>query len=90
VYHVNVTALVSRRLGELIPTREGLLRVLNRLYDQLENHADVYRNRRDPQDPDHFTYEHALYVNGRWRRFRFSVNDVRATGHLFVMAVSSL
>jgi hypothetical protein len=89
VMHVVVDPKISKRLGELIANnREVLLMVLNRLHDQLGNHAERYRGRRDPEDPDLFDYVHALYVDGKWYRFRFSVNDAKATDHLFVEAVS--
>jgi hypothetical protein len=82
--------LVSATLGNILASRrEPLLAVLNRLYDQLGNHADRYRSRRDPNDPDLFDY--VLYLaddQNDWHTFRFSVDDRQATGFLFVVAVS--
>jgi len=54
--HVIVCEVVSQALGEVLPKREPLLKVLNRLYDQLENHYERFRNRRYPEDPDFFDY----------------------------------
>jgi len=86
--HVKVMPEVSRRLGEILPRARGsLLAVLNRLYEQLENHADRYRNRRDPEDPDLFDYVLCLFDGENWHTFRFSVDDRQATGLLFVVAV---
>ena len=89
MFHVVLPPTISRKLHELIPNnREAVLKVLNRLYDQLENHANRYRGQRDPEDPDLFDYVHAIYFEGRWRTFRFSVNDAMATDRLFIEAVS--
>lgn len=85
MYKVIVLPPVSRRLGEVIRNRSTLLRVLNRLYDQLENHASNYRGFRDPQNSD--LYTDSRYSDGLWRIFEFSVNDARATGYLFVEEV---
>jgi len=88
VFHVVVSREVSLALGQLISDRTILVRVLNRLYDHLENHAERYRQNRDADDEDYFDYVHRLYVRGQWQSFRFSVNDVRAQGYLFVEGVS--
>lgn len=86
--HAIVSPPVSRALGPLVHNRAALLRILNRLYDQLEDHADRYRANRDPDDPDCFIYSHSLYIGLRWHTFRFAVNDVQAQGYLFVQSVS--
>jgi hypothetical protein len=89
VFHIVVMPPVSLALGEFLPNREALLKVLNRLYDQMENNAARYRSRRDPEDPDLFDY--VLYLadgNDAWHTFRFSVDDRQATGYLFVVGVS--
>jgi hypothetical protein len=41
---------VSTALGAFVADRGSLIAILNRLYDQLENHAERYRSRRDPED----------------------------------------
>ena len=86
--HVVVMPLVSQTLGQLSLSRQALLAVLNRLYSQLENHADRYRGHRDPEDPDLFDYALYLVEDGNWHTFRFSVDDRQATGYLFVVAIS--
>ena len=86
---VTVMKEVSEALGGFHLPRESLLAVLTRLRDQLENHYDHYRGRRDPEDPDLFDY--VLYLaeaDGTWHTLRLSVDDVMATGYLFVVAVS--
>lgn len=81
--------LVSAGLGDFLPRRGPLLRVLNRLYEQLGNNADHYRARRDPEDPDLFDYVLNLAdEDANWSTFRFSVDDRQATGYLFVVAVA--
>lgn len=88
--HVIMALGVSTRLGVLLQgNRTAVLRVLNRLFEQLENHSQRYRKNRNPIDTDLFDYTHSLYANGRWRRLRFSINDVRAQDYLFVEAVSA-
>ena len=87
--HVVVMPLVSEALGKLL-SREPLLAVLNRLYDQLEHHYERYRTRRDPARPDD-CFDYVLYLadaEGGWHTLRFTVNDRQATGYLFVVAVS--
>lgn len=88
MFHVIVSREVSIALGQLGLDREVLLRVLNRLFDQLEHKSHEYRKNRDSEDPDLFEYDHTFHGGGRWRSFRFSVNDVRAPGYLFVEGVS--
>jgi hypothetical protein len=92
VFHVVVPNLVNAKLGEYlmmpVADREILLRVINRLYDQLENHADRYRHRRDPEVETLFDYPIWIFDGENWRTLRFSVDDCQAPGYLFVVAVS--
>src|SRR5947207_2132034 len=86
---VIVMPLVSTLLGATL-SRDTLLAVLNRLHDQLTNHYDRYRSRRDPAAPDDY-FDYVLYVadaNGDWHTLRFTVSDRQAEGYLFVVAVS--
>jgi hypothetical protein len=91
MFRVIIAPLVSRQLGQLLGNeRAALLRVLNRLHHELGNHSARYRGRRDPEDPDHlFDYAIGMYLGGRFRVFRFSVNDTMADDRLFVEAVSA-
>lgn len=87
--HIIVMPLVSGLLGSML-SRRPLLAVLNRLYDQLENHYERYRSRRYPERPDDF-FDYVLYLadaDDNWHTFRFTVNDKQAQGILFVVAVS--
>jgi hypothetical protein len=80
---------VSSRVGELLQgNRTAILNVWNRLFDQMANHVQVHRRKRDANDPDLFDYVHSFYANHRWNRLRFSVNDTRAQDHVFVEGVS--
>lgn len=89
VFHVVVMPPVIAALrGFLQGERELLVKVLNRLYPQLEYNADRYRNRRDPEDQDLFFYDLQVGNEEDWRTLRFSVDDRQATGYLFVVAVS--
>jgi hypothetical protein len=85
--HVIVEKPVSNALGDILP-RGPMLRVLNRLYDQLENHYDRYQNRRDPEDVDLFDYVIHFHDGEIWHTLRFSVNDREAQGFAFVEGVS--
>ncbi len=53
---------VSQALGKFLPSlRAPLLAILNRLYSEPGDHADRYRGRRDPEDPDLFFYDLNLF-----------------------------
>jgi len=78
---------VSAALGEFVPDRGPLLKVLNRLYDQLENNTGRYRGRRNPQDQNLFDYVVHFHDGKRWQTLRFSVDDCLATDYLVVVAV---
>lgn len=86
--HPIITETVSIFLGSLGLPREMLISVLSCCYDNLPNNYERWRGRRDPEDPDLFEYVLRLYDGTNWHIFRFSVNDTRATGFLFVEAVS--
>jgi hypothetical protein len=88
MFHVIVMPLVSAALGRLISEREALLKILNRLYDQLENDAARYRSRRDLNDPDLFDYVVNHFDGEAWHTLRFSVDDRQATNYLIVVALS--
>jgi hypothetical protein len=81
--------LVSAELGKILPNRDLLLGVLNRLYDRLGNHYQQYKNRRDPNDE--FLFDYFLWTcdGEKWQTLRFSVDDCKADGHLFIVAMSS-
>jgi hypothetical protein len=87
-YKVEISPLVSQRIGSLLQNRLVVADVLNRLRYDLENHAQMFRNLRDPEDQDNFFYAISVFSNGKWRHLHFTVNDTRATGCLFVDEVS--
>jgi hypothetical protein len=79
---------VSEGLGGIVQ-REPLLRILNRIYEQLEAHYDRYRGRRNQVEPDDY-FEYPLYLadeNDVWHTFVFLVNDRQADGFLFVVSL---
>jgi hypothetical protein len=89
VFHIIILPEVIGALRQLVTSKEDLLRVLERLRDELGNNAAAYRRIRDMDDPEFlFDYVHALHTGGRWLTLRFSVNDTTAEGYLFVEAVS--
>ena len=74
--------------GSSVNDRTAVVKVLTQLRHQLETNWASYRKRRDPDDPDLFHYDHAVHVHDKWLWLRFSVNDVRAEGYVFVEAES--
>jgi hypothetical protein len=87
--HAIVMPEVSSKVSAILQgNRKAILRVWNRLFDQLENHVHVHRRSRDAEDSDLFNYVHLIYANQRWNRLLFSVNDTRAQDYLFVESVT--
>jgi hypothetical protein len=82
--HIIVEKPVSQAIGRCRLTRNGLLRLLHRIHSDLPGRAAVLRQYRDPQDTDCFRYQVVFSDAGKLHTFRFRVNDVRATGFLFV------
>jgi hypothetical protein len=63
-------------------------KVIDRLCDQLKNHYDRWRHRRDPDDATLFDYPLYVADESSWHTFRFSVDDTMTDDHLFVIGVS--
>jgi len=90
-YHLIVPPEMSRAIGAFGLDRNALLRMLNRLYQELEARADDHRHHRDPAHPDlYFWFELIVWDQGRWRGFRFTVDDARAADHLFLVAAEEI
>jgi hypothetical protein len=87
--HVIVSPKVSSSLGALQLPRELLLKVLFAVHHTLPSNYDRIRKNREVEDPDLFDYAPVIFDGEQWHRLRFSVNDTRATGFLFIDAVSS-
>lgn len=83
-YHVIVARAVSRYIGTCGLSRNGVVRLLARLHDELSNEADQFRGDRAPDDPDYFRYRIDLADRGQWHTCNFAVNDRVAPGFLFV------
>jgi hypothetical protein len=90
-YRVIVFPPVMRLVGQCGLGREATLWLWNRLFDQLENHADRYRSERVPEDTDLFQYPLLVLDGEWWHYFYFSVDDRQApAGPLLVIAVSHI
>ena len=86
--HVVVEKNVPADLRLLVADRHDLLTVYNRLYSDLEQRYPAFQPRRDPDHVECFHYPLVLRTTGgRWVRMRFTVDDTRAQGFLFVLAV---
>ena len=80
---------VEPRVEELTADEEVSTRALEQLLQHLEQHATGYRANRDDADPDFlFIVPVRIFLRGRWRFVRFSVNDTTSPDHFFVEAVS--
>jgi hypothetical protein len=90
-YHLVVDPDISRAIGTFGLGRNALVRLLALLRSDLEDHADSYKHRRDPADPHlYFWYDLIVMDQGRLRRFRFTVDDARATDRLFLVAAEEI
>jgi hypothetical protein len=80
---------VARLVGRCGLGRDATVWTGNRLFDQLENHADRYRSDRMPQDADLFEYP-VLALDGEWwHYFYFAMDDRQVPGGpLLVIAVN--
>lgn len=85
---VKITPEFSRAFRGLGLPREASITLWNRLHEQLRNNPGLYTRDRDAARPDtHFLYKYALYIEGRWRRFVFSVCDSISPDFLIVETV---
>ena len=85
-YEVRVPRPISRAIGACGLPRQLLVRLLNRLYDQLPNRADDYRHNRAPGLPECFVMRVVLVdtMVPAWHLCRFMVNDQREPGTLYI------
>ena len=60
-------------------------KVVDRLFDQLENHYDRWRKRRHPDDETLFVYTVYLAEGETWHTFEFHVDDTITDSHLVVL-----
>ncbi len=80
---------VSRTLGGLLANKEAMVHAMDGLRAAHRAQFDRYRANRDDADPDFlFVVPIRLFLRGRWRIIRFSVNDTTSPDHFFVEAVS--
>jgi hypothetical protein len=90
-YRLIVPPEMSRAIGAFGLDRNALVMVLNRLYQELEDRADDYRQHRDPAYPDlYFWFELTVWQQGHPRGFRFTLDDARAPDHLFLVAAEEI
>jgi hypothetical protein len=90
-YHLIVGPEICRAVNGFGLGREALLRVYNLLRLELEERADNYRHQRDAAHPDlYFWFGLTVWDGGRPRGLRFTVDDARAPGHLFLVAAEEI
>ena len=90
-YHLIVSPEISRTIRDFGLGREALLRLLNSLYHELEDHAANHRHHRASTHPDLcFWYELTVWDEGQPRVFRLTVDDARATDRLFLVAAEEI
>ena len=90
-HHLIVPPEISRAIRAFGLDGTALVRLLNHLRSELENHADNYKHVRDPGHADvYFWFELTVWDQGRPRGFRFTVDDARAVGYLFLVAAEEV
>jgi len=75
---------ISQRIGACGLTHEGLLRFLNGLRSDLENHYPIYSVLRDEEDPRFFRYLVTLADGNLIHEFDFVIDDSTSPDHLFI------
>ena len=90
-YHLIVPREVSQAIGRFGLGRVALIKLLTTLRQELESHADSYRQNRDPSLPDvRFLFELTVWDGGQVRGFRFAVDDAQAPGYLFAVTAEEV
>lgn len=91
-HHVIVDPTVSRAIGQAVGQHRNLVvRLLARLYDDLEHRGEACRQQRDPEEPERICRHAITLLEGdTWHTFYFWIDDVQATGYLFVIGMSHL
>ncbi len=65
-----------------------MLRLLNQLFDQLENHGGDWRRFRDAREPDRLClYWDVIAQNGNWHVLTFRIDDATAQDYLIGRSV---
>jgi hypothetical protein len=85
-YRVTVEWRVRAAFRAFGLSRGAANRLFLTMYDNLENHADLFRADR-LADPRFFRYQILLADGGRIQAFDFVVDDTREAGRLFVVNV---
>lgn len=75
---------ISRRIGACGLTHEGLLRFLNGLRTELEDHYGDYCVLRDEEEARFFHYLVAFADGGFMHEFDFVIDDSTSPDHLFI------
>jgi hypothetical protein len=90
-YRLIIPPEMSQAIGNFGLGRLALLKVLNTVYRELEDHAANHRQRRDHARPDlYFYFELAVVDHEHLRGYRFTVDDVKAPDRLFLVAVEEI
>jgi hypothetical protein len=82
--HVILDRPVSAALGACGLSREGLIRVLLLLHQDLPADHARHRSNRDATRSDCFRYRRQLLDGATWHLFDFLVEDSTSPDHLFV------
>jgi hypothetical protein len=85
-YRVRVEPPVLSQLAAVLSPL-GMLALLSELHHALRDHAERYRDDRDPTDPDLFRLRLGRTYLGRLHLFHFSVNDRLAPDQQAVVEV---
>jgi hypothetical protein len=75
---------ISQRIGACGLTHDGLLRFLNGLRSDLEEHYGIYCVLRDEEEPRYFRYLVAFADGDLMHEFDFVIDDSTSPDHLFI------
>ncbi len=75
--------VISQRIGELL-SRNGIVRLLTALHDELPGLYSRYRNLRHPDDDRLCLFFSTLGDGSQMHRFTFFVDDTTSPDHLII------
>ncbi len=76
---------ISRKIGALL-SRNGVVRLLSRLHEELPARYGRYRGLRHPDDDGSFLF-FVVVAEGRMHSFTFFIDDSTSPDHLLVQDV---
>lgn len=87
-YKVRLPRPISGVIGGCGLSRPAIIRLLNRLRERLELHADNFAHNRAHENPDCFVYSNVIVDKPTWYNCHFLVNDRREAGVLVIEGFS--